>query len=148
MASLDSIYGRGWAFPPAFTLEDGVVMAADYLADIQQSLRILFNTLPAERVMHPWFGCDLHSVMFENVTAYLLEQITALIRTSIEEYEPRVMLIRVEADFADVKTLGLDDQSGFDVLRVQVSYRIRGMESTFLLEGLLDIGDGQGSYFR
>ncbi|RAU29883.1 GPW/gp25 family protein [Enterobacter sp. ECC-175] len=146
MSLLDVIYKRGWAFPPTFSLESGAELAADFIADIEQSLRILFNTLPAERVMHPWYGCDLHAVMFENVNATLLTAITEQIRSSIEVWEPRVELMDVAADFADVSQLS-PGQSGFNVLRLQVSYRIKGMEPLFSIEGNLDVGEGQGGYF-
>lgn len=137
-STLNGVYGRGWAFPPTFTLKDGALLVEDY-EDIQQSLRILFNTLPAERVMRPWYGCDLHSVLFENVTNMLLTDITALIRRSIEEYEQRVSLVTVDAEF---------DDSASGLLRVQVSYQIRGMAQVLTIDGALDLADGRGGYFR
>ncbi len=146
MASLGSLYGRGWAFPPTFTLDNGAVLAADYIEDIQQSLRILFNTLPMERLVHSWFGCDLHSLVFENVNADLLARIKNTISQSIADYEPRVNLVSVEAYYEDASALGRGLE-GFDVLRVQVSYTIRGSDLVFVEEGVMDIGDGQGGYF-
>ncbi|PHM38161.1 phage baseplate protein [Xenorhabdus mauleonii] len=138
VSARNDIYGCGWAFPPTFSLKEGAKLVKDY-EDIQQSLYILFNTLPAERVMRPWYGCDLHAVMFENVTASLLIDIKALIRHSIEEYEQRVFLVAVDAEFDD-NTLGL--------LRIQVSYQIRGMSQVFIIDGLLDLADGRRGYFR
>ncbi|BEM38654.1 baseplate protein [Serratia marcescens] len=137
-STLNGIYGRGWSFPPSFTLEEGAVLVEDY-EDIQQSLRILFNTLPAERVMRPWYGCDLHSVLFENVTNALLTDIRALIRRSIEEYEQRVSLVSVDAEF---------DDGSPGLLRVQVSYQIRGMAQVMTIDGMLDLADGRGGYFK
>lgn len=146
MASLDSLYGRGWAFPPAFTLSEGAILAADYIEDIQQSLRILFNTLPLERLVHSWYGCDLHALMFENVNADLLTQLRQTIGQSMADYEPRVSLITVEAMLDDVSLLG-GGQEGFNVLRIQVSYTIRGTGQVFMEEGVMDISNGQGGYF-
>ncbi|HEI8868283.1 TPA: GPW/gp25 family protein [Serratia odorifera] len=137
-STLNGIYGRGWAFPPAFTVEEGALLVEDY-EDIQQSLRILFNTLPAERVMRPWYGCDLHSLLFENVTSALLTNITTLIRRSIEEYEQRVSLVAVNAEFDDGAT---------GLLRIQVSYQILGMAQVMTIDGALDLADGRGGYFR
>lgn len=137
-STLNGVYGRGWAFPPAFTVENGALLVEDY-EDIQQSLRILFNTLPAERIMRPWYGCDLHSVLFENVTGALLTDITTIIRRSIEEYEQRVLLIGVDAEF---------DDAASGLLRIQVSYQIRGMAQVMIIDGALDLADGRGGYFR
>jgi uncharacterized protein len=137
-STLNGVYGRGWAFPPTFTLEHGAVLVEDY-EDIQQSLRILFNTLPAERVMRPWYGCDLHAVLFENVTNALLTDIRALIRRSIDEYEQRVSLVAVDAEF---------DESALGLLRIQVTYQIRGMAQVMTIDGWLDIADGRGGYFK
>lgn len=146
MASLETLYGRGWAFPPVFTLQDGAVLAADYIEDIQQSLRILFNTLPLERLIHSWYGCDLHALMFENVNADLLTRIKNTISRSMDDYETRVTLVNVEAIFEDVSLLGAG-QNGFNVLRVQVSYIIRGTSQVFMQEGMMDVGDGQAGAF-
>lgn len=147
MALPASIDNRGWAFPPQFELEEGVVLAKDYIEDIQQSLRILFNTLPLERIIHSWYGCDLHALVFENVNADLLERIKVVISRSIAEYEPRVSLNSVVALFGDDSVPGTGGLAGINVLRVQVSYRIRGTDPVYVEEGLLDVSDGQAGYF-
>lgn len=146
MALPVSIDNRGWAFPPSFSIEEGAILAADYVEDIQQSLRILFNTLPFERIIHSWYGCDLHALVFENVNADLLENIKNAVSKSIAEYEPRISLISVVADFDDAGILGVG-RKGFKALRVQVSYQIRGTDPIFVEEGILDVSDGQMGYF-
>ncbi|WP_017349793.1 GPW/gp25 family protein [Pantoea sp. A4] len=146
MPTLDEIHGRGWAFPPRFSLNSGAALAANYVEDIQQSLRILFNTLPLERVMHAGYGCDLHEVVFANVNADLLQRITTLVRESITRYEPRVALLNVEALFEDVSVLRTG-QSGFNVLRLQVSYKIQGSDIVLTEEGFMDVADGRSGVF-
>lgn len=146
MPTLDEIHGRGWAFPPRFSLLSGAALAANYVEDIQQSLRILFNTLPLERVMHARYGCDLHEVVFSNVNADLLQRITTLVRESITRYEPRVALIGVEAIYDDVSVLRTG-QSGYKVLRLQVSYKIQGTDQVLTEEGVMDVLDGRGGVF-
>ena len=44
--------------------------------DIQESLRILLSTRPGERVMQDLFGCDLESVLFEEVDQGLVNTVT------------------------------------------------------------------------
>jgi len=84
--------------------------------------------------------------MFENVNADLLTHLRKIIGQSMADYEPRVSLVNVEAMFDDVSLLGRG-QEGFNVLRVQVSYSIRGTGQVFMEEGVMDISNGQGGYF-
>ncbi len=131
------MYGRGWAFPPSFTKEQGVAMVADQ-EDIRQSLRIMFSTQPGERIMRPEFGCDLQSAVFENIREELLADISAKINDSILRDEPRVTVEALQ--------LTQDPQQPSQ-LNLQLIYRIRGSDSAGQLTGKLDIGDGQRSQF-
>lgn len=135
----NGIYGRGWAFPPTFTVypEGGVAMVEDQ-EDIRQSLQILFSTAPGERVMRPDYGCDLNSIMFENLGEDLLADIERKITESILRYETRVVLNSLQV----TQSPGTPSQ-----LIVSVSYRVRGSDMTGKLDALLDIGDGQGVGF-
>ena len=54
-----SFLGRGWSFPPRFDDRQYTIMMVEEEEDIRQSLRILFSTLPGERLMKPDYGCDL-----------------------------------------------------------------------------------------
>lgn len=132
--ALTEVYGRGWAFPPAFSLEDGVAMAeAD--EDVMQSLRILFVTLPGERIMRADYGCDMQSFMFQNIREELIAQITVAVNDSILRYETRA-----DVDSVDVERDGQRPNR----LRIQVTYRLRGSEIAQRVDGTLDVGDGRG----
>ncbi|TMU74665.1 GPW/gp25 family protein [Pseudomonas fluorescens] len=135
------IYGRGWAFPPSFILPvgpgQGVSMVEDQ-QDINQSLQILFNTATGERLMRADYGCDLNSVMFENLCDDLLADIERKLTESILRYEPRVVLTSLRV------TQNEDNPSQLDVV---VTYRIRGSNTQAQLSALLDITDGQGVSF-
>ncbi|AMS13810.1 hypothetical protein A3218_05685 [Pseudomonas chlororaphis] len=132
------IYGRGWAFPPNFTIpltsQQGVSMVEDQ-EDIRQSLQILFNTTTGERLMLPDYGCDLNSVMFENICDDLLASIERNITDSILRYETRVAILSLQV------TQNQDTPSQLDV---NVAYRVRGSNMTGQLNALLNIADGQG----
>jgi len=135
------IYGRGWAFPPTFTIpitsQQGVIMVEDQ-EDIQQSLQILFNTATGERLMRPDYGCDLNSVMFENLCDDLLASIERKIAESILRYEPRVAVTSLQV------TQNQDNPSQLNVL---ITYRVRGSNTTGQLNALLDLADGLGVSF-
>ncbi|MDI2146128.1 GPW/gp25 family protein [Pseudomonas sp. ITA] len=132
------MYGRGWAFPPTFiiplTPQQGVVMVEDQ-EDIRQSLQILFNTATNERLMLPDFGCDLNSVMFENISDELFASIERSITESILRYETRVTVLALQV------TQNQDNPTQLDV---NVDYRIRGSNTTGQFNAALNIADGQG----
>ncbi len=62
-----SFLGRGWAFPPSFSGGGADVEMVSGAADIQQSLQILIGTSPGERVLAETFGCNLASLVFEEL---------------------------------------------------------------------------------
>ncbi|WGS53955.1 GPW/gp25 family protein [Paraburkholderia sp. D15] len=131
---LARIYGRGWAFPPAFSVEDGVEMV-DSAIDVGQSLRILFCTEPGERIMRENYGCALYDVMFANIDSELLSDIETRILDSVLRYEPR----------ADVTGIDVEQsaQSPYS-LEVQVRYTLRGSQIAEKLAGIFPIDDAQG----
>ena len=69
-------------------------MASEVL-DIEQSLTILLNTRPGERVMRPDYGCALDDLIFEPVDEGILTYIKDLISKAILFYEPRVNLLNI-----------------------------------------------------
>ncbi len=133
------IYGRGWAFPPTFTVspQPGVAMVEDQ-EDIRQSLQILFSTASGERIMRPDYGCDLNSIMFENLCEDLLADIERKMTERILRYETRVVLNSLHVT---------QNQGNPSQLDVSVTYRVRGSDMTGTLSALLDITDGQGVSF-
>ncbi len=130
------IYGRGWAFPPAFNLTEGAEMVQN-LDDIRQSLQILFSTLPYERIFRPDYGCDLHSAMFENINTELLAKIRSQINDAMLRYEQRVALDSVQIEQYPGRP---------NLLLVQVAYRLRGADELQYLEGQLDVAEGGGRF--
>jgi uncharacterized protein len=128
------LWGRGWAFPPSFLVAKEGQPAGPLLVedqeDIRQSLRILFSTLPGERIMRADYGCDLNAVLFDSISADLLADIRRLIRDSVLRYEPRIILQEVTAQ---------QNISNPTQLQVGVSYRIRGSDLAGELTGMIDI---------
>lgn len=112
--------GRGWAFPPkfdAFTGETDLVGADE---DITQSLRILFETRPGERVMHPTFGCRIHDYIFDPMNAPTMRNMEAAIARAILFFEPRI-------DVEDTKVAIADANEGR--LTINLLYRVRQTNS-------------------
>ncbi|KVN28367.1 GPW/gp25 family protein [Burkholderia ubonensis] len=130
----DEVYGRGWAFPPVFSPEDGVSMVAG-AEDVRQSLRILFSTLPGERIMRREYGCDLNQFMFANISAGLMTSMKAIIADSVLNCEPRAEV--TEVDFRHNAT-------ALNELQIQVTYRLRGSDTPQQFSGELDLLNGWG----
>lgn len=126
---LVKVFGRGWAFPPAFNLSEGVVMA-EGADDVQQSLRILFSTEPGERIMRENYGCALYDVMFENINSELINDIQTRILDAILTYEPRANPGEVRV----IQASGAHSQ-----VSVSVSYSLRGSQIARRLVGALDV---------
>ena len=87
-----SFLGTGWSFPPEFGPGGGeVAMVAD-VEDVHQSLQILLATRQGERAMQETYGCNLDSVLFEEIDPALVNNITGFISDAIVDHEPRVDL--------------------------------------------------------
>jgi phage baseplate assembly protein W len=89
-------FGLAWPLLP----EDGRLPRAQDLARIQQSLRMILETEPGERLMRPDFGCGLRRFLQQPNSGATRAQIEAAVRDAIQRWEPRVALVelRVEAD--------------------------------------------------
>lgn len=132
---LEKVYGRGWGFPPVFSLEAGVGMASG-AEDVQQSLIILLNTLPGERIMRQEYGCDLNQFMFANINAELMAEVETQIYDSVLKDEPRAELTAVNVS---------QEESALNRLHVQVVYRLRGSDVSQSVNAQLDIGNGRSA---
>lgn len=111
-----SFLGRGWAFPPRFNNQtQAAEMVSDEL-DIEESLFLLLSTTPGERVMRPSYGCDLQSMVFEQIDLTTISRIKDLIAYAILHFEPRITL-------EDIKVDTRDHLEG--VIRIHLEYTIR-----------------------
>ena len=72
--------GRGWAMPVELDPRTGLVASVAYEEDIRQSILIILETAPGERVMRPNFGCGIHDLVFTSLYSTTLQ----LIRSSVE----------------------------------------------------------------
>ena len=108
--------GRGWAMPVQIDLRTGQVASVAYEEDIRQSILIILETAPGERVMRPNFGCGIHELVFTVVDSTAIQ----LIRSSVED-----ALRRCEARI-DVLGVTVDDEATLDgKLLVEIEYRVR-----------------------
>ena len=85
---------------------------------IARAVRNIVATTPGEKLFDPEFGSSVSEILFENVDDITAVSIKDEIKSSLNNYEPRVELIDVNVD------PNLDDNQ-FDVL---ITYRIIGVD--------------------
>jgi phage baseplate assembly protein W len=117
-----SFLGRGWAFPAGFSAGGADIEMANGQEDIEQSLRILLGTRPGERVMQDAFGCDLASLVFDELDQRLINTVERLVAGALLQHEPRVKLDRVDV----ARSAG-----DANVLIITVYYTVRATNSRF-----------------
>ena len=96
---------------------------------IKRSIRNIVQTIPGERFFNPILGSDVRSSLFEFVDFGTASVIQKEITTAIENFEPRVYNIQVEA-------IARPDDNEFEV---NIYFDILGQEFptqefTFMLE--------------
>lgn len=98
MNTSDNFLGTGWSFFPSFDdLSEGVEMVSGE-RDIKQSLMILLNTSPGERIMKPEYGCDIRSFVFQEIDNSQIHVLKDTIANAILNYEPRIKVEEISID--------------------------------------------------
>lgn len=64
---------------------------------IINSLKNIVLTRRGDRPFFPEFGCNISSLLFENFSKFTVDAIETEIKTAIENFEPRVRTIKVNA---------------------------------------------------
>lgn len=140
---LTRLYGTGWRFPLTFSLarqltdDNGLTRSSVAMSagsdNVAQSLALLFQTQPGERIMRPSYGCDMQSAVFANMSEGTLSSLRNTIAESVARHEPRAenVAISVQEDLARRGTL-----------RISVHYYLAG--EVRQVSGSLDMLDVAG----
>ncbi len=64
---------------------------------IARSVRNIVLTIPGEKPFDPFFGSNVRNILFENLDNLSANLLIQEIKLSIQNYEPRVDLVAVEA---------------------------------------------------
>ncbi|MGV3613329.1 MAG: GPW/gp25 family protein [Fluviicola sp.] len=91
--------GTGWAFPVRFN-QRGVHLVSDE-EDIWESLRILFSTIPGERVFRYNYGCPIDKWVFSKIDLSERTMIIDIIEQAIRDGEPRIITDSVDVEVRD-----------------------------------------------
>lgn len=108
--------GQGLAYPLQIGNRGGIALARG-AEDIEQSIRIILETTPGERIMRPEFGCRAKELLFAPRDTTTQGLMTHYVRRALQRWEPRIEVLAVDV-YPD------QDQDG--ALLVEIHYRIKG----------------------
>lgn len=108
--------GRGWAMPVALEPRTGRVATVAYEQDIRESILIILETAPGERVMRPNFGCGIHELVFAAVDSTTLQRVRSTVEEALRRCEARIDVLAVNVDEAATSE---------GKLLVEIEYRVR-----------------------
>lgn len=132
------LYGTGWKFPPEFVApvaeNDSCLKMSAGTENVAQSLSLLFQTQPGERIMLPAWGCDLQSAMFGSIAEGTLSALQSQIAESVARYEPRAVNVVVNVQ---------EDSTQHSTVNIVVTYRLAGQ--TRQVSGRLNLFDISGA---
>lgn len=95
MANSAEFYGRSVGFPPRVGT-DGRVLWSEGELNVRESICIILQTRPGERLRRPDFGCGLDRYLFEPNNISTLRLIQEEVKRAITRWEPRVRLNDVQ----------------------------------------------------
>jgi phage baseplate assembly protein W len=101
MTTLAQRLGRGWGFPLAPDPANGRLAYAEGPEKVRQSILLILETEPGERVMRPDFGCGLRRFLAQPNTVAVRAEIQREIELSLAAWEPRIQLTEVDASPGD-----------------------------------------------
>ena len=113
--------GRGWAMPVGLDPRAGTVASVAYEEDIRQSIRIILETAPGERVMRPNFGCGIHELVFTAVDSTAIRRIRSVVEEALQRCEARIDVLGVNVD---------EEATAEGKLLVEIEYRVRKTNQT------------------
>lgn len=120
MADHNRPTGRGWAFPPSLDAQ-GHIKLVDDEENIKQSIYVILNTAPGERVMRPEFGCRIHEAVFAPANIATAAAVERHVTEALGRWEPRIEVKEVRA---------VPQAADAGKLLIEIVYRIKDRQAT------------------
>lgn len=95
--------------------------------DILQALHNLVMTNFGERLYNPNYGCDIRSLLFENITPHVESLVKDKIKTAIDNFEPRAKVVEIIAE-------GAPDENS---LYISITFSVINKQEPITLEFVL-----------
>jgi uncharacterized protein len=99
--------GRGWAFPVAVDPAERTLLYVAGPEKVRESIWIVLETEPGERLMRPEFGCGLRRYLGQTNTVAVRALIKHDVERALAAWEPRIRLTSVEVTPGDDPSLVL-----------------------------------------
>jgi phage baseplate assembly protein W len=132
MSDSKAFLGVGWSFPVG-TDATGAIAEAEYETDIEQSVRIILDTEPGERVMRPDFGAGLRGFVFEPINTTTMALVQYRVQNALVLWEPRI----------DSVTVAVTANPPLGLLQVAIAYRIRTTNTFYNMVYPFYVQEGQ-----
>jgi phage baseplate assembly protein W len=88
--------GRGLRFPVSVNLNGGV-SSSQLEENVRQSIFIILGTAPGERINRPYFGCQIHDLMFAPNNDLTSARAEIYCEEAIYKFEPRIERVTCKA---------------------------------------------------
>jgi phage baseplate assembly protein W len=92
--------GRGWGFP-VIPDRAGALPLVEGPEKVSQSIQIILDTEPGERIMRPAFGCGLRRYLMRPNTVATRSLMRGDVDLALSRFEPRIQLTHVSVDAGD-----------------------------------------------
>jgi phage baseplate assembly protein W len=102
-----SFLGRGWTFPIAPDARNGQLGLVSGPDKVRQSILLILETEPGERIMRPTFGCGLRRYLMKPNTPATRALIKNDVELALAAFEPRIRVQAVTVDPGDDPSLAL-----------------------------------------
>lgn len=135
MADNKSFMGRGFRFPFQVDPSTGRVAMTSAEDDISEAIRIILRTNLGERVMLPEFGTAAGEFLFSDNRAERIAALESSVLEALEQWEPRIMDITVEASANEGSKNALD---------ISISYTVRTTNNQFNMVYPFYMMEGEG----
>ncbi len=99
--------GRGWNFPVEPDTRNGKLEYISGPEKVRQSIHIILDTEPGERIMRPTFGCGLRRYLMKPNSAATRALIKQDVERALASGEPRIQVRSVQVDPGDDPALVL-----------------------------------------
>lgn len=119
-----SFLGKGFKFPIQVDEATGRFMMSSYEEDIRESIWIILNTRPGERVMRPEFGCRIYDYLFETMNYTVVTAMAETVREALFVWEPRIRDIEVKIETERISE---------GIVDIHISYVVRSTNNPYNL---------------
>jgi phage baseplate assembly protein W len=104
---MSQFLGKGWSFP--IRPRAGALRYAQGDDKVRQSIALILETEPGERLMRPEFGCGLRRYLMKPNTSATRALIAHDVEQALRRFEPRIALKSVRVEPGDDPALVVID---------------------------------------